>query len=211
MSSSSSSGYSAFSSVRSGYKAIACITRRTVSREPRMQGCPFMMSGLTVTRSNRIAIIITTCARNIASPHSSAGPEYVCRCFAGLGTDRRSGVVQFATGATAKLINKSASWLPSSGLRTRGSECWRRPQIEPPCRRSSEPDELSRFASVTRFVGSPDWLTITSARCLETAHFPADANIATTRSDICRPGSGPSVAHSHSVPSRRAIASVERH
>src|SRR5487761_225439 len=42
MSSSSSSGYSRFSSARSGYVASASRTRRTVRRRSRMHGSPFM-------------------------------------------------------------------------------------------------------------------------------------------------------------------------
>jgi hypothetical protein len=47
-----SSGYSRFSSLRSGYKAAASTTLRTVKRIPRMQGCPFMMAGFIVMRSS---------------------------------------------------------------------------------------------------------------------------------------------------------------
>ena len=30
--------------------------------------------------------------------------------------------------------------------------CWRRPQIEPPCRRSGEPDDIAQLARATRLV-----------------------------------------------------------
>ena len=30
--------------------------------------------------------------------------------------------------------------------------CWRRPQIEPPCRRIGEPDDIAQFARATRPV-----------------------------------------------------------
>ena len=47
-----SSGYSDFNSFRSGYNAAASTTWRTVSRISRTQGCPFMIAGSTVIRSN---------------------------------------------------------------------------------------------------------------------------------------------------------------
>src|SRR5688500_11714626 len=56
MSSSSSSGYSRFSSARSGYTASASITRRTVNRRSRMRGCPFIFRGSDVIRSNVIVL-----------------------------------------------------------------------------------------------------------------------------------------------------------
>lgn len=52
ISSSSNSGYSRLSSARSGYRAAASTTRRTVRRMPRIQGWPFICSGLMVMRSN---------------------------------------------------------------------------------------------------------------------------------------------------------------
>ncbi len=59
MSSSSSSGYSELKSSRLGYKATASTTRRTVSRIPRMVGCPFITSGLEVIRSYFVAQVLS--------------------------------------------------------------------------------------------------------------------------------------------------------
>ena len=52
ISSSSSSGYSARKSDQFGYTVNASRTRLTVSRMPRMHGCPFMIAGSLVIRSN---------------------------------------------------------------------------------------------------------------------------------------------------------------
>ena len=44
-------------------------------------------------------------------------------------------------------------------------ECWRRSQIEPPCRRRSEPAFSARLSIAVQELDSLDWLTLTSARC----------------------------------------------
>src|ERR1700692_4027019 len=56
MSSSSNSGNARRSSALSGYIATNWTTRRTVSRRSRTHGCPFILPGSELTRSNTLVI-----------------------------------------------------------------------------------------------------------------------------------------------------------
>lgn len=50
-------------------------------------------------------------------------------------------------------------------------DCWRRPKIEPSCRRWNEPAIHTETPTVARLLGLLDWLSVTSAEVSETAQF----------------------------------------